>query len=153
MGTYKYLFFTGLFLGMFHLGGMAQSKDSLTIQALTGVWMMDADMQMEKSALESRNSANPLREEHFKGQLESMRSRIYIFHEGGKFESSWNDHGNTQLVNGNWILNNEGILEIELDERLLLSYSVILNKNGLQLIPANPKEIRNLGLKLKRIEP
>ncbi|MCE7056294.1 hypothetical protein LZF95_16550 [Algoriphagus sp. AGSA1] len=153
MVTYRSLILTGLIFGMFQFGGLAQSQDSLAVSVLTGVWLMDSEFQMEKSALAGRNSLNSLKEEHLQSQLESMSSRIYIFHEGGRFEASWNSHGDTQLVYGTWNIRKDGILEIQLDDKWMLSYSVTLDKRGLQLSLDNPKETEAPGLYLKRVEP
>ncbi|WP_339881306.1 hypothetical protein [uncultured Algoriphagus sp.] len=153
MGTYRSLFFTSLLFGMFQLGVLAQSKDSVAMAAISGAWLMDADIQMEKSTSAGRNSNNKLKQEHFESLLESMRSRVYVFQENGRFESSWNSHGDTQLVYGNWIIRKDGILEIELEDKSMLSYTITLNKSDLILAPGNSDESEALILHLKRFEP
>lgn len=153
MGTYRSLFFTILLFGIFQFRGVAQSKDSLAISSISGVWLMDADIQIEKSALATRNSSNTLKEKHFESQLESMRSRVYVFQEGGRFESSWNSHADTQLVYGTWIIRKDGILEIQLEDKSVLSYTITLNKSGLMLSPSNSDESEAQNLHLKRFEP
>ncbi|WP_192349065.1 hypothetical protein [Algoriphagus sp. Y33] len=153
MGTYRSFFLTGLLLGMFQLGLVAQSKDSIATAELSGAWLMDAALQMEKSMLANRNSQKALEDKHREDQLESMRSRMYIFYEDGQFESSWVSHGGSQIVYGKWDLGKDGVLLIELEDKSLLSYGITLERSRLQLTPGISGQSEAQTLYLKRFEP
>ncbi|MDR7130959.1 hypothetical protein J2X69_003318 [Algoriphagus sp. 4150] len=150
MVLFRSLFIVGLLCWLTPSVLLAQTEDRSDPAMLYGVWLMDADVQMQKSVMATRNSKKPLNEKQEGYRLESIKSRVYVFHENGNFEASWVSRGGTNIVSGIWEISKDGILQLTTeDNKTSLAYSISQNKNRLVLTPeiTGPQ-----SLHLKRME-
>jgi hypothetical protein len=142
----------GLLFGLGQDYLFAQSADSLHNATIIGVWVMDAEIQIQSIRMAERKGQDPLQEHHLKSQTETMRSRTYIFHEGGEFQSSWVSRGELFTIAGKWQSKKDGTLEIDLEDGASLLYATELNEASLSLSQAGMDKSASLELHLKRIE-
>ncbi len=130
-------------------GVYAQTMDSTSF---TGLWVLDTSEQVSRSLAKERNSMETLTENHREGLIETMKSRVYIFHEDGSFESSWVTGGDTRVVYGEWEMDKDEVLHIRLNNKSGFSYNIQLDPVHFILSPKVKSEEVIQPLYLKRID-
>lgn len=135
MGIFRTIILSGILFLITTSGLLAQSKDSTDTFLIQGLWIADAEVQVQQSIQFSRNSQKPLTEKHMERQLEGFKSRTYVFHEGGFFETSWSTYGDTKVVYGKWELITSGELSIGFEDQSTVLYKVELRKGGILITP------------------
>ena len=153
MGLFRIFLSLGILFGLGQDHLFAQSPDRPETVSFVGVWVMDTEIPMQMNSVAERSGQNLLQEQHLKSLLETMRSRTYVFHEGGQFESSWVSRGGLFTVAGKWRQKKDGTLEIKLEEGTTFLYSTALREASLSLSQAGIDNSASQELHLKRIEP